>query len=45
MEGGTEQEIEKSAQNDGILDLRASGLRKVREGFTSLEEVERVTNV
>ena len=45
MEGGTEQQIEQTAQKEGILDLRASGLAKVREGLTSLEEIERVTNV
>ena len=45
MEGGTEQNIEKAAQKEGILDLRSSGLLKVKEGITSLEEIERVTNV
>lgn len=45
MEGGTEQDIEKAAREEGILDLRASGLIKIKEGITSLEEIERVTNV
>jgi len=45
MEGGTEQDIEKAAMNKGVLDLRAAGLLKVKEGITSLEEIERVTNV
>ena len=45
MEGGTEQEIDQQARKEGIKDLRASGLLKVKEGFTSLEEIERVTNV
>lgn len=45
MEGGTEQHIEKAAKEEGILDLRASGLIKIKEGITSLEEIERVTNV
>ena len=45
MEGGTEQDIEKAAAEEGILDLRASGLLKIKEGITSLEEIERVTNV
>lgn len=44
MEGGTEQDIEKAAFGEGILDLRASGLEKVRNGITTLEEIERVTN-
>ena len=45
MEGGTELNIEEAAIADGITDLRASGLLKVRDGITSLEEIERVTNV
>jgi len=28
-----------------VLDLRAAGLIKVASGLTSLEEIERVTNV
>ncbi len=45
MEGCTENDIERSATEDGIIDLRGSGLLKVKEGITSLEEIERVTNV
>ncbi len=45
MEGCTENDIEQSATEDGIIDLRMSGLIKVKEGITSLEEIERVTNV
>lgn len=45
MQGCTEQDIEKQALNEGVLDLRAAGLVKVSDGITSLEEVERVTNV
>lgn len=45
MEGGTEQDIERAANEEGILDLRSAGLAKVKEGVTSLEEIERVTNV
>lgn len=45
MQGCTEQDIEQQALAEGTLDLRASGLIKVREGTTSLEEIERVTNV
>lgn len=45
MEGGTENDIERAAKEEGILDLRASGLLKIKEGITSLEEIERVTNV
>lgn len=45
MEGCTEQDIERTADTEGVLDLRAAGLKKVRDGITSLEEIERVTNV
>jgi len=45
MKGCTENDIEESAANDGVLDLRGSGLLKVKQGITSLEEIERVTNV
>jgi type IV pilus assembly protein PilB len=45
MQGCTEQDIEQQAAREGTLDLRASGLQKARDGITSLEEIERVTNV
>lgn len=45
MQGCTELDIEHQAAREGTLDLRASGLQKVRAGITSLEEIERVTNV
>ena len=44
MGGCTQLEIEKLAQELGILDLRQAGLFKVKEGVTTLEEVQRVTN-
>ena len=44
MNGGNANDIAEQAQKDGVSDLRQSGLKKVREGITSLEEVERVTN-
>ncbi len=44
MNGGNANDIAEQALKDGIADLRQSGLKKVREGITSLEEVERVTN-
>ena len=44
MNGGNANDIAAQAQKDGVSDLRQSGLKKVREGITSLEEVERVTN-
>ncbi len=44
MRGGTQLDIELQARKEGALDLREAGLRKVRDGITSLEEIERVTN-
>ena len=44
MEGCTENDIEKAASDEGIHDLRQAGLIKVKDGITSLAEVERVTN-
>jgi type IV pilus assembly protein PilB len=44
MRNGTALDIEMQAKKDGIPDLRESALKKVRDGLTSLEEVERVTN-
>jgi type IV pilus assembly protein PilB len=45
MEGCTQHDIEQLAQKEGMYNLRQSGLKKVRAGITSLEEVERVTNL
>lgn len=44
MRGGNQLDIEKQARKEGVSFLRESGLRKVREGITSLEEIESVTN-
>ena len=43
MEGGNAMQIAEQAKKDKIPDLRASGLRKVKDGVTSLEEINRVT--
>jgi len=43
MEGGNSMQLEQQARDEGVPDLRASGLRKVASGITSLEEVDRVT--
>lgn len=45
MQGANQHDIEEQARNEGILDLRQAGLLKVKAGITSLEEVERVTNL
>jgi type IV pilus assembly protein PilB len=44
MTNGNALDIAEQAQKEGIRDLRQSGLLKVRQGMTSLEEVEAVTN-
>jgi type IV pilus assembly protein PilB len=43
MEGGNAMQIAEQAKADGIPDLRMAGLRKVKDGVTSLEEINRVT--
>ncbi len=43
MEGGNAMQIADQAKADGIPDLRMSGLQKVKDGVTSLEEINRVT--
>lgn len=45
MSGGNQLDIEKQAMKEGVFDLRVSALNKARQGVTSLEEVERVTNL
>ncbi|MCD6093778.1 MAG: Flp pilus assembly complex ATPase component TadA [Candidatus Omnitrophica bacterium] len=40
---GLEEEIRKEAIKSGMLSLREEGLKKAREGITTLEEVIRVT--
>ena len=44
LSGGNAMEIAAQAKRDGVSDLRESGLRKVRQGLTSIEEVLGVTN-
>lgn len=43
MEGGNSMQLEALGKSEGVLDLRASGLKKVKAGLTSLEEINRVT--
>jgi type IV pilus assembly protein PilB len=43
MEGGNAIDIADQAAKDGVWDLRRSGLEKVKQGMTSLEEVNSVT--
>ncbi|HTO42594.1 MAG TPA: type IV-A pilus assembly ATPase PilB [Burkholderiales bacterium] len=44
MQNGNAIDIAQQARREGVKDLRQSGLLKVRQGVTSLEEVEAVTN-
>ncbi len=43
MEGGNAIDLADQAKKENIPDLRASGLRKVMDGVTSIEEINRVT--
>ncbi|RPH44168.1 MAG: type IV-A pilus assembly ATPase PilB [Burkholderiales bacterium] len=44
LAGGNAMDIAAQAKRDGVSDLRSSGLKKVRQGHTSIEEVLGVTN-
>lgn len=44
MAEGNAIEISDEARKEGFPDLRASGLKKVMDGLTSLEEINRVTS-
>lgn len=44
LNSGSAMEIEAQAQSEGIRNLRQSGLLKVKQGLTSLEEVLGCTN-
>ena len=43
MSGGHSLDILKTAQAEGMISIYQSGLEKVKEGLTTLEEVNRVT--
>lgn len=43
MDGGNALELSQQAKQEGIDDLRQSGLKKVQQGIISLEELNRVT--
>ncbi len=43
MADGNAMQIAEQAANEGVIDLRRAGLNKVKEGTTSLEEINRVT--
>jgi len=43
MEGGNSVQIADQAAKEGVPDLRSTGLKKVKDGLTGLEEINRVT--
>ena len=43
MENGNAMQLAEQAKKEGIPDLRESGLKKVKDGITSLDELNRVT--
>jgi type IV pilus assembly protein PilB len=43
MEGGNAMQISAEAKREGVADLRASGLKKVKDGLTSIDEINSVT--
>jgi type IV pilus assembly protein PilB len=43
MDGGNAMQIADQAAKEGVPNLRRSGLKKVKDGITSLEEINRVT--
>ncbi len=43
LEGGNTLELAEQAKADGVNDLRESGLEKIRQGITSLDEINRIT--
>jgi type IV pilus assembly protein PilB len=45
LAGGNAMEIAAQAKLEGVSDLRESGLRKVKQGLTTIEEVLGCTNV
>jgi type IV pilus assembly protein PilB len=44
MREGNALEIAAQGQREGVRNMRQSGLLKVKQGVTSLEEIEAVTN-
>ncbi len=45
MKGCTEADITRLSEEEGHVNLRQAGLVKMKQGLTSLEEIERVTNI
>jgi type IV pilus assembly protein PilB len=43
MEGGNALQISAEAEREGVWDLRRAGLQKVKDGLTSIDEINSVT--
>jgi type IV pilus assembly protein PilB len=43
LSGASAMELKRKAIDEGMISLRASGLQKLRDGATSVEEVVRET--
>ncbi len=43
LSGASAMELKRKAIEEGMISLRASGLQKLRDGVTTLEEVVRET--
>jgi type IV pilus assembly protein PilB len=43
MEGGHATQISDEAEREGVWDLRMAGLKKVKDGLTSIDEINSVT--
>src|SRR5690606_998349 len=43
LAGGNAVQIEEESEREGVWSLRRSALQKVKDGLTSLEEINRVT--
>ena len=41
--GASSLELRRKAVDEGMITLRSSGLRKVKEGMTTIEEIVRET--
>jgi type IV pilus assembly protein PilB len=43
LDGGNSMQLAEQASREGVRNLRESGLKKVKDGITSLDEINRVT--
>ena len=43
LSGATAIELRRKAREEGMITLRESGLQKIREGLTTIDEVVRET--